>query len=75
MAMTTTAVRFADEEREWIKSYAEFHGKTVSEVIREAVFEKLEDASDIRAYNEALQNDDGIRYGLRESAALYGIEL
>lgn len=71
--MTTTAVRFAPEERDWIKSYADFRGMTVSELIRESVFEKIEDELDILAYNEAISSDDGTRYTLAELMEKYGL--
>lgn len=57
--MTATAIRFAQEEKEWIQSYADFLGKSFSEVVREAALEKVEDAADIRAFNEAMAEDDG----------------
>ena len=62
MATIATAIRFAPEERSWIQSYADFCGKTFSDVVREAVLEKLEDAVDIEAYRAALEEDDGVRY-------------
>ena len=50
MAMTSTAIRFASEEREWIQAYADFVGKSFFEVVREAVLERIEDAADVEAY-------------------------
>lgn len=55
---TTMGVRFTEEERDWISQYAAFAGKTVSEVIREAVLETVEDAVDLYEYNCALVEDD-----------------
>ena len=66
MAMTATAIRFADEEREWIQAYADFSGKTFSEFVRESALERVEDAADIQAYREALAADDGQRLSLDE---------
>ncbi len=66
MAMEATAIRFAPEEKRWIQSYADFCGKTFSDVVREAVLEKVEDAVDLEAYAEALESDDGIRYSMDE---------
>lgn len=66
MAMEATAIRFAPEEKSWIQSYADFCGKTFSDVVREAVLEKVEDAVDLEAYTEALEVDDGIRYSTDE---------
>jgi len=73
MAMEATTIRFAKEEREWIQSYADFSGKTFSEVVREAVFEQIEDAADLRAYEEALKDDDGIRISFSEVLAKHGM--
>lgn len=66
MAMETTAIRFAPEEKSWIQSYADFCGKTFSDVVREAVLEKVEDAADLEAYTAALEADDGVRYSMDE---------
>lgn len=35
-----------------------------SEFVRNAALEKVEDAADIKAYNEALADDDGTRYSM-----------
>ncbi|MEC4176913.1 DUF6290 family protein [Adlercreutzia sp. R7] len=66
MAMEATAIRFAPEEKSWIQSYADFCGKTFSDVVREAVLEKVEDAADLEAYTEALEADDGARFSMEE---------
>ena len=66
MAMEATAIRFAPEEKSWIQSYADFCGKTFSDVVREAVLEKVEDAAGLEAYTEALESDDGVRYSMDE---------
>lgn len=66
MAMEATTIRFAPEEREWIQSYADFCGKTFSDVVREAALERVEDAADLQAYEDALREDDGVRYTMEE---------
>ncbi len=73
MAMEATTIRFAKEEREWIQSYADFSGKTFSEAVREAVLERVEDAADLQAYEDALKNDDGIHIPFSEVLAKYGM--
>lgn len=67
MAMNTTAIRFAPEERDWIQSYADFVGKSFSEVVRESVLERIEDAADLQAYEEAMAQDDGTTYTMEEA--------
>lgn len=66
MAMSVTAIRFDDGEKDWIQSYASVLGMSFSEFVRNAALEKVEDATDIKAYNEALVEDDGTRYSMVE---------
>ncbi len=66
MAMQTTAIRFGAEEKEWIQAYADFTGRSFSDVVREAALEAVEDAADLYAYNEALVEDTGERFTLAE---------
>ncbi len=72
MAMQATAIRFAPEEKAWIQSYADFIGMTFSDVVREAVLEKVEDAADLQAYSEAIAQDDGVRYSFADVLAELG---
>ena len=71
MAMKSTAIRFADEEKSWIQSYADFQGKSFSDVVREAILEKIEDEADLHAYDEALAQDDGVGYSMSEVDSLF----
>jgi len=66
MAKTATAIRFDAEEKAWIQSYADMQGLSFSEVVRNAILEKIEDAADIQAFNKALAEDDGTRYSTDE---------
>ncbi len=66
MAMEATAIRFAPDEKSWIQSYADFCGKTFSDVVREAALEKVEEAADLEAYRTALEEDDGTRLSMDE---------
>lgn len=70
MAMVTTAIRFAPEEKAWIQSYADYCGRSFSDVVREAILEKVEDAADLKAYREAVADDDGVRYSMDEVMAM-----
>ena len=62
MAMEATTIRFEPEEKSWIQAYADFVGRTCSDVVREAALEAVEAAADRQAYQDALAADDGIRY-------------
>ena len=64
MAMSATAIRFNEGEKDWIQSYASVLGMSCSEFVRSAALEKVEDAADIKAYNEALADDDGTHYSM-----------
>jgi predicted DNA-binding protein len=73
MVKTATAIRFESEEREWIQSYADFRGKTFSDVVREAILERIEDETDVQAFNEAMARDDGEYLTMDELLSEYGM--
>lgn len=66
MAMSATAIRFDEGEKDWIQSYASILGMSFSEFVRNAALDKVEEAADIEAYNEALADDDDARYSMDE---------
>ena len=70
MAMQTKAVRFEPDEIEWIQAYADFTGRSFSETVRQAVLEEVEEAADMRAYEEALAADGGERYSMEQVMAM-----
>lgn len=57
MAMS---LRFTPEDEKLIREYAKLHNKSVSDVIRQAVIEKIEDEHDlqiaVKAYQEYLRD-------------------
>ena len=50
----TISLRLADKDTQLIKAYAALHGMTVSELVRDAVMERIEDEYDLKAYDEAM---------------------
>ena len=64
MAMKAIAIRFEEEEKDWIQSYASVLGMSFSEFVRNAALDKIEEAADIKAYNEALMEDDNTHYSM-----------
>lgn len=57
--MSIISVRTTEEEKELIKTYAEFMGMTVSDFVKTAVIEHVEDIFDLRAieeYEKKVQN-------------------
>ena len=60
--MPTMTMRLDETDAEVVRKYAEFEGKTISDFIRDAVFEKIEDQQDLATLREAIAVDDGVRY-------------
>ena len=54
----TMTVRMGDEETRLIKDYARLHGITVSDFMRRAALEKIEDELDIRAADDFADMED-----------------
>ena len=51
----TISVRLSDEDTELIKAYAEINNISLSDLIRNAVLEKIEDEYDLECYNEEIK--------------------
>jgi RHH-type transcriptional regulator, rel operon repressor / antitoxin RelB len=51
----TISLRLAEEESNLIKSYAALHGISVSELVRQAVLERIEDEYDLQIFDEAMK--------------------
>jgi len=60
--MTTMTMRINDTDAAVVRKYASFEGKTISDFIRDAVFEKIADQDDLEALRAAVADDDGMRY-------------
>mgnify|MGYP004576320627 CR=1 FL=1 len=52
--MTTLTMRVDDVDASVVRKYAKFEGKTISDFIRDAVFEKIEDQEDLAALRAAV---------------------
>ena len=51
----TISVRLNDKDTELIKAYADMNNISLSDLIRNAVLEKIEDEYDLECYNKALE--------------------
>lgn len=51
----TISVRLNDEDTELIKAYAKMNNISLSDLIRNAVLEKIEDEYDLDSYNKAMK--------------------
>lgn len=49
------SVKLSSEETELIKTYADMHGVTVSEFMKQSVLERIKDEIDIGIYNEGME--------------------
>ncbi|EJF47973.1 ribbon-helix-helix protein, CopG family [Schaalia georgiae F0490] len=59
--MPTMTMRIDEEDAAIVRKYAEFEGKTISDFIRDAVLEKIEDQQDLEALRAAVADDNGER--------------
>ncbi len=57
MAMSASAIRFNDEEKEWITTFAKMNGTTFSAQVRTWTLERLEDEMDARDLKIAIEED------------------
>ena len=51
----TISVRLSDKDTELIKAYADMNNISLSDLIRNAVLEKIEDEYDLKVYYEAIE--------------------
>ena len=72
----TMTVRMGDEETRLIKDYARLHGITVSEFLRRAALEKIEDELDLRAAEKAYAEylADPVTYSHDEIMKEFGLK-
>lgn len=66
--MAHVSLRVSDEEKGWMESYAKLHGINLSDAIKEAFFEKLEDEYDLKTVieYEAEKAEKGMTYYTHE---------
>lgn len=53
--MTTISLRLSDADSMLIKKYAELNGISVSDLVRQAVMDRIETEYDLRAYERAIE--------------------
>lgn len=71
--MTTMTLRMDDADAELVRKYAAFEGVSISDFLREAVFEKIEDGQDLADLRAAIAEDDGRRYSVSDVRAELGL--
>ena len=72
----TVSLRLSEDDTRLIKDYARLHGVTVSEFMRRAALEKIEDELDIRAAEKASAEylADPVTYSLDEIEKEFGLQ-
>ncbi|QHW36103.1 CopG family transcriptional regulator [Staphylococcus ursi] len=70
------SVRLNTQDEQLFKSYAKTNNMTLSELFRNAVFEKIEGEYDLAVYRESLEeyNKNPVIYSHAEVCRLLGIE-
>ena len=66
MSSSVLTVRMSSEEKRLVGSYAKAYGISVSELVRQAVMERIEDEIDARDLMRAIEEDDGVRYSMED---------
>ncbi len=60
--MAHVSLRVTDQEKNLMESYAKLHGINISDAVKEAFFEKLEDEYDLKTAEEYEKSKDGMKY-------------
>ena len=60
--MPTMTLRLDETDAAIVRKFAEFEGKTISDFVRDAVFERIEDQQDLATLREAIVVDNGVRH-------------
>ncbi len=70
----SVSIRFSEHELEAVKDYAKAYNMTLSECIRQAILERVEDEYDLAAYKKAKAefDKDPKTYTLDEIIERYG---
>ena len=73
--MCTFSIRLTDAEKKLIQDYSKLNNKSMSEVLKDAFFEKMEDEFDIKladdSYKEFKKNPK--KYSLKEAKEAIGL--
>lgn len=69
------SIRFTKEERKLVDDYAKSHGISLSEALKSALFEKIEEEYDIALYQKAEKEFDknNKTYSLKDIKEIYDL--
>lgn len=71
--MPTLTMRLDETDAAIVRKFAEFEGKTISDFVRDAVFEKIEDQQDLTTLREAIAADNGVRHSHEQVLSELGL--
>jgi len=73
--MAHVSLRVTESEKMWMENYAKLRGLSLSDVMKEAFFEKLDDEYDLRAIREWEANGVAVRmYSHEEVGKMLGFK-
>ena len=72
--MPHVSLRVSEEEKSWMENYARLHGRNLSDAVKEAFFEKLEDEYDLQTIREYEAAPDKKFYSLDEVKKELGLD-
>ncbi len=73
---TTVTIRLDNDDKEIISRYARTKGRSVSDIVREAILNQIEDEYDLKLYKQAIEEyrKNPVSYSLDEVATMLEIE-
>ena len=72
--MPHVSLRVSEDEKKWMDSYAKLHGINLTDAIKAAFFEKLENEYDLNIIREYEENPDKITYSHEEVGHILGLK-
>ena len=74
---TTMTVRLSSDDKEIIARYARTKGRSVSDIMRETILERIEVELDLNLYRQSIEEyrKNPVSYTLEETAKLLEIDL
>ena len=73
--MSVLSIRLNEEEKRIIDTYAKFNNKTITQVVKEAILEKIENEFDLNELNKAIEEyeKNSVSYSNDEVWKMLGI--
>ena len=73
---TTVTIRLDNDDKDLIARYARNKGRSISDIVRQAILAQIEDEYDLEVYRKAIEDyrKNPVSYSLDEVAKLLEIE-